>query len=247
MSKTLPNWLVNKYFTLFLSFGLMPFSVNDAKRALGTEKASLLLFKMRSYGWVDKCGRKTYRVVHPIVSLMEASGFRWRDEVRQRDRLPVLELAVARLFEVLGSRLESIILFGSLARGEAKPESDIDLLIVAEGLPAKYGERVKVIREAIYSNQVDELVMYMWRERRIYPEFNVILITKEEAGVTHPFYLDMVRDCVVIFDKNGLMSRKIREVGERLRELGAVRVEEPGGSWYWILTPRPEAAREVEL
>jgi len=35
----------------------------------------------------------------------------------------------------LRERLVSVVLFGSVARGDASPASDIDLLIVAEDLP----------------------------------------------------------------------------------------------------------------
>jgi len=34
---------------------------------------------------------------------------------------------------VLGDRLEQILLFGSQARGEARPDSDIDILVVVRG------------------------------------------------------------------------------------------------------------------
>jgi len=37
---------------------------------------------------------------------------------------------VRRVLEKYGDRIESIILFGSVARGEAKEDSDIDVLIV---------------------------------------------------------------------------------------------------------------------
>ncbi|MGQ9479744.1 MAG: nucleotidyltransferase domain-containing protein, partial [Thermoproteota archaeon] len=128
MAKALPNWLISKYFTLFSSFSLLPFTTEDAKTALRSKKAPLFLYKMSSYGWVDKVERGVYRIVHPFITLMEASGLAWRSRVRNRDRLPMLELAVVKLLEVLGCRLESIVLFGSLSTGKAKPESDIDLL-----------------------------------------------------------------------------------------------------------------------
>lgn len=38
--------------------------------------------------------------------------------------------------QVYGGRLLSLVLFGSVARGTAGPSSDVDLLLVAEPLPA---------------------------------------------------------------------------------------------------------------
>jgi predicted nucleotidyltransferase len=34
-----------------------------------------------------------------------------------------------------GARLVSLVVFGSIGRGTARPDSDVDLLIVAENLP----------------------------------------------------------------------------------------------------------------
>lgn len=45
----------------------------------------------------------------------------------------VLDEAQATLQRIYGSRLQRLILFGSHARGGARPESDVDLLVVLEG------------------------------------------------------------------------------------------------------------------
>lgn len=37
--------------------------------------------------------------------------------------------------DVLGDDLVSVVLFGSVARGEARPDSDIDLIVVVSELP----------------------------------------------------------------------------------------------------------------
>ncbi|MCX8184003.1 MAG: nucleotidyltransferase domain-containing protein, partial [Crenarchaeota archaeon] len=246
MAKALPNWLAVKYFKLLSSFGFIPFTAKDAKAALRSKKAPIFLHKMCSYGWADKVERGVYRVIHPFIALMETSEFTWRNRVKNRDRLPVLELAVVRLFETLGSKLESIVLFGSLSVGRAKPESDIDLLVVARDMPIKYSERTSIIREAMSCKLMDDIIIQAWREKGLYTELDTLLIDVEEASVTHPFYLDLTRDCVIIYDKNGLMTRKIAEVREKLEKIGAKRFEEPDGSWYWVLAPEPETAKGVE-
>jgi hypothetical protein len=247
MPKTIPSWLASKYFTLLSHFSLLHFTTGDARTVLHSEKAPLFLHKMYSYGWVDKVERGTYRIVHPLIALMESSGLAWRNKVRDRERLPVLELAVAKLFEALGSRLESIVLFGSLPAGRVKPESDIDLLVVARDLPEKYSERTSIIREVVSSRLMDEIILHNWKNRGVYSDLDILLIDVKEAGATHPFYLDLTRDCVIIYDRNGLMTRKISEVRDRLEKIGAKRFEEPDGSWYWILTPEAEAAERLEL
>ncbi|MEM3404088.1 MAG: nucleotidyltransferase domain-containing protein [Nitrososphaeria archaeon] len=247
MAKALPNWLVEKYFTLFISFSLIPFAVKDAKAVLNSRKVSLFLYKMMNYGWVDKMDRGIYRIVHPFVALMEVSGFVWRNKIKQRDRLPVLELTIARLFEVLGSKLESVVLFGSLSKGTAKPESDVDLLVVARDLPNNYSDRVSVIREIVSFKLMDDIIIHLWKNNGIYADLNILLIDEREANITHPFYLDMAKDAIIIYDKNKIMSNKIVEVRRKLEKIGAKRFEEPDGSWYWVLSPHAKNIREVEL
>ena len=51
--------------------------------------------------------------------------------------------ALRRKFShVLGDQLESVLLFGSRARGEARPTSDIDILVVVRG-SYSYGDLMK--------------------------------------------------------------------------------------------------------
>ena len=55
-----------------------------------------------------------------------------------------------RLGCAYGDRLSTIVLFGSEARGEAGPESDIDLLVVLERLVGDYGEELERGLTAVY-------------------------------------------------------------------------------------------------
>jgi predicted nucleotidyltransferase len=47
----------------------------------------------------------------------------------------MIESYLARLKECKDYDIKSVILFGSVARGQAKEHSDVDLIIVASGLP----------------------------------------------------------------------------------------------------------------
>ncbi|MDD1760058.1 MAG: nucleotidyltransferase domain-containing protein [Methanothrix sp.] len=47
----------------------------------------------------------------------------------------MIDSYLARLKEIKGYDVKSVILFGSVARGQAKEHSDIDIIIVASGLP----------------------------------------------------------------------------------------------------------------
>lgn len=53
-----------------------------------------------------------------------------------------------RLEELYGERLERVLLFGSQARGDATPESDIDVLVVLRG-EVRPGEEIERTSEAV--------------------------------------------------------------------------------------------------
>ena len=52
----------------------------------------------------------------------------------------IARAVAADLRELYGSRLKDVLLFGSWARGDAHPESDIDLLVVLDEVPSRRRE-----------------------------------------------------------------------------------------------------------
>jgi predicted nucleotidyltransferase len=54
-----------------------------------------------------------------------------------------------RLSAAYGDRLRGVVLYGSEARGDARPESDIDVLVLLDG-PIDYGKELRTIIAALY-------------------------------------------------------------------------------------------------
>jgi predicted nucleotidyltransferase len=75
---------------------------------------------------------------------------------------PILRKCRAGLEALYGSRLKGIILFGSTARGQDTPESDIDLLVLLDG-PVNGVAEVRRIWHALYPVQLecDRLISIM--------------------------------------------------------------------------------------
>lgn len=55
-----------------------------------------------------------------------------------------------RLSAAYGDRLRAVVLFGSEARGNARPDSDIDVLAVLETLTGDYGDELERGLAAVY-------------------------------------------------------------------------------------------------
>jgi predicted nucleotidyltransferase len=53
---------------------------------------------------------------------------------------PVLTRFRNRLAEIYGDRLDRVVLFGSRARGDARPESDYDVAVFLRDMPDRFAE-----------------------------------------------------------------------------------------------------------
>ena len=64
-------------------------------------------------------------------------------------REQILKEIKVRLEAQHGNRLRGVLLYGSEARGDAGPESDIDVLVLLEG-PVDYGRDLEESLDALY-------------------------------------------------------------------------------------------------
>ena len=140
---------------------------------------------------------------------------------------------------LLGPRLRSLVLFGSVARGASTARSDIDLLVVAAGFPRSLAERRRPLLAA-WSRA---------RARHALPavDWNLVTKTPEEARFHSPLYLDMVEDGILLVDREAFFRTVLDGMRARMRELGSRRVFLDDGSWYWDLKPDYRFGEVVEI
>jgi len=161
-----------------------------------------------------------------------------------RDAFVRLEQALLPALERhYGERLVSVVLFGSVARGTAGPTSDMDLLVVADGLA-----QGRMKRSADFSAVEDavEPLLVSLREKGIHTRLSPVLKTKEEASGGNILYIDLVEDARVLFDRDGFFEQILARLRRRLSELGARRVW-IGSAWYWDLKPDFKPGEVFEL
>ena len=67
---------------------------------------------------------------------------------------PLIKRCARIIREVYGERLAGIVLYGSVARGDDGPESDIDILVLIEG---EYGlmDEIERLVDALYELQLE--------------------------------------------------------------------------------------------
>jgi hypothetical protein len=143
----------------------------------------------------------------------------------------------------LGDRLVSVVLFGSVARGEASATSDIDLLIVAEDLPQGQFARKRLLApvDAAFEEDLDRAAAAGLEAR-----LARIVRTPPEAARPIPLYFDLTEDAVILHDRAGFMAVVLDRVRVSLRRLGARRIRQ-GKTWYWDLKPDFKPGDVIEI
>lgn len=151
-----------------------------------------------------------------------------------------LEEPLRRFQEALearfGTALVALAVFGSQVQGRERPESDLDLLLVIEGLPRRRLDRwseIGPIAHAV-SDAFAETV-------------SAILLTPEEARTVKPYYLGFQEGHRLLVDRDGFLRAVLDRLEARLRELGARRLTDELGNPYWDLKPDYVLGEDVVL
>jgi len=144
---------------------------------------------------------------------------------------------------VYGDRLVSVVVYGSVARGVPTPDSDLDLLVVADGLPSG---RIAQLREF---KPVEERLGPALKEMAaegIRPFVSPVFKTREQVEYGSPLFLDMTLHADILFDRGGFFAARLDRLRARLTELGSKRVPCRGG-YYWVLKPDLKPGEVIEL
>ncbi len=156
---------------------------------------------------------------------------------------PLLSRLHAACREHYGERLVSLIVFGSVGRGTAGAESDVDLLVVARELP---DGRVARVREFLAVERRLAADLADARRRGWALELSPVFKTPDEVTQGSPLFLDLVHDARFLEDREDFMHQALARLKLRLDALGAKRVWR-GNAWFWDLKPDYRPGEVFEL
>lgn len=142
-----------------------------------------------------------------------------------------------------GNRLVSLAVFGSVGRGTPGPDSDIDLLIVVDGLP---NGRMARSDDFAAAERALETALAGARAQGLNPTLSPTFKTPQEVAAGSPLFLDMIDDAEILYDRDDFLRQALDELSARLRRLGARRIWRDT-AWYWDLKPdyRPGEVFEI--
>ena len=153
---------------------------------------------------------------------------------------PEIERSLERYCDLLKTRLGDALItlaaLGSQVQGRARPESDLDVLLIAEGLPRSRLERQGLVLDLAHAVSDD------FAER-----VSVIPLTPEEAQPIKPFYLGLLDGYCTLIDQGGFLEGILHRLRARLTELGSRRLVDDQGNPYWDLKPDYVLGEDVDL
>jgi len=103
-----------------------------------------------------------------------------------------------KLVEELQNTIESIVLYGSIARGEAHENSDIDILVVASDDDRKLYDRISKIRTMIdLNNNTLTTLVHMSKDE-----------IERYVKLGSPFIENVLKEGIILYDKG--FFKKVR-------------------------------------
>lgn len=131
---------------------------------------------------------------------------------------------------IYGEDLLGLLLFGSVARGDARADSDLDLLVIANQLPPRRLARFEALSgEAVRPLEAAQDALFA----RGYPaEISWIFRTPEELREGAPFFLDLPEEGEILFERNGWVTDFLERI-RRMREREGARRITLAGEECW--------------
>jgi predicted nucleotidyltransferase len=186
---------------------------------------------------LSKKGFEVIKILEELNRTLYSSEFKVNniERIPHAYFAPIIKKYCEILNNYLGERLISIMLFGSIARGDWDKNSDIDILIIVDGWNDKpVWNRIEELRKA--KRELEESLEYLEALRAGYwPIIQNYPLNIEEAKKFNRVYLDAIIDGIILYDKNNFLTNILESLRKKLEEMGSIRITLPNNKYYWIL------------
>jgi len=243
----IPSWLGEVYSRLYTRFEGELFTFREARDFLSFNENKLAV----AFSKLHSCrillifeGRpRSYRLLDPQNFILLASNtIKNLDKIAQERYAKLLCDAFRLTFKSFD--LSSFAVYGTVARGVAKKNSDIDILIVSNDFLGSLGSRIeRLIR---VEERLREELAWL-RKRDVYTSLSFYPLREEEAERVPLLFLDLTEEAVIFYDKNRFLERVLTDFKAKLLRLGAKRVFIDKENWYWDLKPDYKFGEEIPL
>lgn len=157
--------------------------------------------------------------------------------------LDYVNLIVDKLRTGLKDKLVSVVLYGSVARGEAGEGSDIDLLMITREFEGGRFDVFNTIEKELRASDVYRNL----KENNLGTLISPVPLTSFEIRKNPSILLDIVTDGIVLYDTEDFIKNKIEDLKKRLEAIGSKKVFLGDGKYYWDLKPDYKFGEVVEL
>jgi len=132
-----------------------------------------------------------------------------------------LKECAGELEKLLGDELVGFVLFGSWARGEAREDSDVDVLVVLKSLK---GMEARAFVYKVVAERVKRAVTLV--------DARADELFKEGLELT-PLLFNILVDGIVVYDKTGRLEELAAKARQLVEEMGLVRYRTSDGKYGW--------------
>jgi hypothetical protein len=245
----LQRWLGEAYSRLYWKYGRETFGAGDVRSLLGlTESMThVALSRLHSAGALvifDGGRPRRYRLLDPrSLSLLLADiGLKGTEDDARIPQERYAQLAYDT-FRAVRSRfnLLSFAVYGSVARGEAGPSSDLDILLVSDDLKGSLASRID---DLLFADREAAEELEFMKRNGVTTTLSFLPLRREELGARPIVLLDLAENVRILYDGEDVLGGVLRGMRARLELAGARRVRTERG-WYWDLKPDFRPGQEV--
>ena len=136
-----------------------------------------------------------------------------------------LKAAVRELVARYGDKVVALGLFGSLARGEATPKSDVDVIVIVRGWERSLERRYRIYEVLRKHTKRDVTIIDV--SLRVAQE-----LMKGRRSLTATM-LNILYDCIIIYDPEEVLANMIEIVRDYVKREGLVRYK-VGRCYGWM-------------